>query len=261
MAEKVTEKLVVGYCRVSTPKQKLERQVQNIKKIYPDAIIIEEKYTGATNNRPKYQKLLKQCRAGLIKKLVFDEVSRMSRNAEEGIETYKELYNLGIEIEFIKQPHLNSEVYRTASSQKINIDTSGYDEDTAKLLNTMISGLNDFLFAVAGKQIKIAFESAQNERELLAKRTSEGIKQAKILGSKIGRQEGQTIITHKSIKAKKLIRQHYELIDGALTATQCIDMLKISKSTFYRYVKEMYEEDKTIVWRDVTMFTKEKIDG
>lgn len=236
-------RMIVGYARVSTPQQKLARQVENIKNAYPDAVVIEEKYTGTTENRPKYQKLLKQCRNGLVKKLVFDEVSRMSRNAEEGIATYKELYELGIEIEFIKQPHLNSEVYRTASQTKINIDTSTMDDDTAKLLNTMIGGLNDFLFAVAGKQIKIAFESAQAERDLLSKRTSEGLKQAKLLGSQVGRKTGTRIVTKQEKKCKKDIRKYYEKYGGALTATQCIKLLDISKSTFYGYLKELEQED------------------
>ena len=37
-----------GYCRVSTPKQNIERQVRNIQNSYPDAIIIKEVYTGST---------------------------------------------------------------------------------------------------------------------------------------------------------------------------------------------------------------------
>ena len=77
------EKMIVGYARVSTPSQKLERQIANLKNAYPDIVIISEKYTGKTENRPKWQQLLKQCRAGMVKKLVFDEVSRFSRNAEE----------------------------------------------------------------------------------------------------------------------------------------------------------------------------------
>ena len=35
-----------GYCRVSTPKQNIERQVRNIQNTYPDTIIVKEVYTG-----------------------------------------------------------------------------------------------------------------------------------------------------------------------------------------------------------------------
>ena len=108
---------VIGYARISTPTQKLERQEANLRAAYPDIVIISEKYTGKTENRPKWQRLLTQCRNGMVKKLVFDEVSRFSRNAEETIKEYKELYSLGIELEFLKEPHINSSVYRQASSR------------------------------------------------------------------------------------------------------------------------------------------------
>lgn len=37
---------VYGYCRISTGKQNIERQIRNIKTEYPEAFIIEEVYTG-----------------------------------------------------------------------------------------------------------------------------------------------------------------------------------------------------------------------
>lgn len=243
---------IIGYARVSTPTQKLSRQIDNLKKAYPDIVIIQETYSGKTQNRPKWQKLLRQCRAGNVSKLVFDEVSRFSRNAEEAIKEYKELYELGIELEFIKEPHINSEVYRQASQRQINVDTSAMDADTAHLLNTVIEGLNDYLLAVAEKQIRLAFERAQAERELLSKRTSEGLKQAKLMGSKVGRQKGERLETRKKKRAVKIIRQHYKLLGGELTATQCFLLCQVTKSTFYRYINEMREEDKTkgIIWAD-----------
>lgn len=38
--------MIYGYCRISTPRQNLERQVRNIKAAYPDAVIVREIYTG-----------------------------------------------------------------------------------------------------------------------------------------------------------------------------------------------------------------------
>ena len=83
-----------GYCRISTPKQKLQRQIDNIKAKYPDAAIITEEYTGTTTNRPAWSKLEKQLRAGDV--VVFDEVSRMSRNAAEGFQLYEKLLKAGV---------------------------------------------------------------------------------------------------------------------------------------------------------------------
>lgn len=259
------EKMIVGYARVSTPKQKLRRQIDNLKEAYPDIVVISEVFTGSTDNRPKWKKLMRQCKAGTIGKLVFDEVSRFSRNAEEAIVEYKELYNLGIELEFLKEPHINSKIYRDASERKIEIATEGMDDETAQLINTVIGGLNDYLLSVAEKQIYLAFEHAQKERELLSQRTSEGLKKAKLMGSKVGRQPGQKLVTKKSKRAKRIIRKHFKLFGGELSATQCFTIAQITKSTFYRYLQEMREEDKAkgIFWSDEELVeyidTKESI--
>lgn len=246
------DKMIVGYARVSTPTQKLRRQIDNLREAYPDIVVISEVFTGSTDNRPKWKKLMRQCRAGIVSKLVFDEVSRFSRNAEEAIVEYKELYNLGIELEFLKEPHINSKIYKDASERKIEIVTEGMDEETANLINTVIGGLNDYLLSVAEKQIYLAFEHAQKERELLSQRTSEGLKKAKLMGSKVGRQPGQKLVTKKAKRAKRIIRRHYKLFGGELTATQCFTIAQITKSTFYRYLQEMREEDreKGIIWKD-----------
>lgn len=78
-----------GYCRVSTKKQNIERQERNIKAEYPNAIIIKEEYTGTKLNRPEFTKLIKvineEVKKGNEVTLIFDSVSRMSRNAEEGL--------------------------------------------------------------------------------------------------------------------------------------------------------------------------------
>lgn len=72
-----------GYCRISTRKQNIERQVRNILAVFPDAIIVREIYTGTKfQGRKELEKLLKIVRTGDT--IVFDSVSRMSRNAEEG---------------------------------------------------------------------------------------------------------------------------------------------------------------------------------
>lgn len=79
-----------GYCRISTRKQNIERQVRNILAVFPDAIIVREIYTGTKfQGRKELEKLLKIVRPGDT--IVFDSVSRMSRNAEEGFQLYEEL--------------------------------------------------------------------------------------------------------------------------------------------------------------------------
>ena len=102
---------IYGYCRVSTKKQNIERQEYNIKCLYPNAIIYKEAFTGAeTIGRKVFMKLLDKCEKDDI--IVFDSVSRMSRNAEEGFELYQMLYNKGIELVFLKEPHINTQIYK-----------------------------------------------------------------------------------------------------------------------------------------------------
>ncbi len=85
--------MIYGYIRVSTMNQNLERQRVNILREYPNAIIYEEKFSGKTDNRPVFQKLLRSVKEGDT--IVFDEVSRMSRNATEGFKDYKALFDRG----------------------------------------------------------------------------------------------------------------------------------------------------------------------
>ena len=82
--------MLYGYVRVSTPKQKPERQIANIKAIYPQAVIVVESYTGTSMDRPEWGRLERGLKQN--DQIVFDEVSRMSRNAEEGFCIYEELF-------------------------------------------------------------------------------------------------------------------------------------------------------------------------
>ena len=109
--------MIYGYCRISTDKQNIERQIRNILKYCPDAIIKQEVYTGTkTDGRKVFEQLLRIVRSGDT--IIFDSVSRMSRNAETGFQVYQELYDKGVELVFIKEPHINSEVYRESVNAK-----------------------------------------------------------------------------------------------------------------------------------------------
>ena len=109
-----------GYCRISTGKQNIDRQIRNIKDEYPEAMIVEEIYTGTKmEGREKWLKLIKNVREG--DRIVFDSVSRMSRDAEEGFTAYEELYHSGIDLVFLKEPHINTSVYKKAMESGIEI--------------------------------------------------------------------------------------------------------------------------------------------
>lgn len=104
---------IYGYCRISTAKQSIDRQIRNIKAEYPTAHIVQEAYTGTSIFRPEWLKLYRVLKAGDT--VVFDSVSRMSRNAEEGFTLYEDLYHKGIRLVFLKEHHIDTETYKKSS--------------------------------------------------------------------------------------------------------------------------------------------------
>ncbi|MCR4807243.1 MAG: recombinase family protein, partial [Lachnospiraceae bacterium] len=99
--------MIFGYARISTAKQDIDRQIRNIMAIEPSAKIYQEVFTGVkTTGRREFQKLLAKVNTGDT--IIFDSVSRMSRNAEEGFELYKKLYSDGVNLIFINEPYINT---------------------------------------------------------------------------------------------------------------------------------------------------------
>ena len=141
---------IYGYCRISTKQQSIERQIRNIKTEYNTAVIVTEAYSGTTLNRPEWNKLYKKIKEGDT--IIFDSVSRMSRNADEGFLLYEELYNKGIELVFLKEPHINTATYKKALQN--NVAMTGTNVDY------ILEGINKYLMALAKEQIKLAFEQA-----------------------------------------------------------------------------------------------------
>ena len=123
---------IYGYCRISTAKQSIDRQTRNIKAEYPTAHIVQEAYTGTSIFRPEWLKLYRILRAGDV--VVFDSVSRMSRNAEEGFTLYEDLYHKGIRLVFLKEHHIDTETYKKALSGSIAMTGTNVDCSKASLI-------------------------------------------------------------------------------------------------------------------------------
>lgn len=225
--------MIYGYARISTNKQNIERQVRNIQSQYPNALILKETYTGTKIERKQLDKILKTVKKGDT--IVFDSVSRMSRNAEEGFALYEELLNKGIELVFIKEPHINTQTYK--ESQNRSIDMTGNE-----IADIYIEATNRVLMVLAKRQIELAFEQAQKEVDDLHQRTKEGIETARINGKQIGLKKGTKLVTKKSVKAKELIIKHNKTFGGTLDNEETIQLLGISKATFYKYKNELKQE-------------------
>ncbi len=220
---------IYGYCRISTKQQSIERQIRNIKASYPDAVIFQEAYTGTKLDRPEWNKLFKKVKAGDT--LVFDSVSRMSRNADDGIKTYFELFDRGVNLVFLKEAYINTDTY--ADSLKDKIELTGTDEDE------IFKGLNNYFRKLAQKQIRIAFEQAQKEVDDLHQRTKEGIETARINGKQIGQKQGAKLTTKKSIEAKAQIQKYSKDFDGTLPDADVMKLTGLSRNTYYKYKREM----------------------
>lgn len=218
-----------GYTRISTKQQSIERQIRNIKDLYPTSIIIEEVFTGTKIDRPKFDNLLKKVKAGDT--IVFDSVSRMSRSAEEGFELYEKLFNQGIELIFIKEPHINTSTYKKALTGGIEL--------TGTTVDLILEGVNKYLLALAKEQIKLAFEQAEKEVKDLRQRTKEGIETARLNGKQIGGIKGKKLTTKKSIQAKEQIQKYSKDFNGTLKDTEVMKLIGVSRNSYYKYKNEL----------------------
>lgn len=265
-------KRTYGYVRVSTMQQNIERQRKAILEEFPDAIIYTDEFTGKEMNRPEWSKLYKSLKAGDV--VVFDEVSRMSRDAEEGFKVYQELFEKGVQLIFLKERYIDTEVYSAGLKRADDIDTgkSYLDE-----------GLKVILMGIAEEQIRIAFEQSQNELKFKQERTRGGISEAKKRNQKlmnefpdtykdqpgysqIGRDTGDKLHIKKAEPIKALIRKYSRDFEGTLNDRELLGVLNtkeveipvkknsgeseikkvsahLSRNTLYKYKKELKEHE------------------
>lgn len=221
---------IYGYCRISTAKQSIERQRRNIKSTYPDAVLVEETYTGTkVIGRERWLRLVSIVKNGDT--IVFDSVSRMSRNSEEGIAQYFDFFDAGVNLVFLKEPYINTDTYRQA--MQATVPMTGTDVDL------ILTGINQYLLRLAQEQIRIAFDQSEKEVADLHQRTKEGIETARINGKQIGMQQGRKLVTQKSIVAKQIIQQHCKDFGGSLTDSQTLKLAGCSRNSYYKYKREL----------------------
>lgn len=137
----------IGYARVSTADQNLDRQIDNLKGAACEKIF-QEKMTGTKLHREELDRMLDTLRAGDV--LVVDSFSRLSRSTKDLLDMVEKLTAMGVELVSLKE----------------QLDTT---TATGKLMLTMLSALSQF------------------ERDLIAERTMDGLKAARARGRKGGR--------------------------------------------------------------------------
>ena len=142
---------------------------------------------------------------------------------------------MGIELIFLKEPHINTNVFRQAISNSINLTGN-------KIADIYIEATNTVLMLLAEQQIHLAFEQAEKEVQDLRDRTREGIVTARLNGKIVGRPTGSKIVTKKCKECKQKILKYSRKFNGSLADTDVIKLLSISRNSFYKYCRELKEE-------------------
>ncbi len=201
---------VYGYVRVSSIEQNEDRQMIALKKAGVSfSHIFMDKQSGKDFHRVNYVKLVLQLQKGDL--LYIMSIDRLGRNYAEIQNQWRMLTKeIGIDICVIDMPLLDTR--------------NGKD-----LMGTFIADL----------VLQILSFVAENERENIRKRQEQGIEAAKKRGVRFGRPELKVPDNFKSIvKAWKR---------GNLKTDEVLEKCQMSKSTFYRRLREMRikQEDKS----------------
>ena len=190
-----------GYVRVSSQDQNEERQLIALheKLIAPRNIYIDKR-SGTDFERPQYRKLLKHLKRGDL--LYILSIDRLGRNYEEIQRQWRVLTkDIGVDICVLDMPLLDTR--------------NGKD-----LMGTFIADL----------VLQILSFVAQSERENIKKRQAEGIAAARARGVHLGR---------PAIPAPDDFPEIVRAWEtGACTTTEAHQCANMSKTTFYRRVRE-----------------------
>ena len=74
--EKKLIHMIYGYARISSPRQNIERQIRNIKGAYPEAVVIQEVFTGTNyKDRKRLKGIVRRVKADDT--IVFDSEGRL----------------------------------------------------------------------------------------------------------------------------------------------------------------------------------------
>lgn len=229
-----------GYVRVSTRQQKTQRQIDNIKAYSPGAKMYVEKQSGKNiENRAVFRELLDKVKPGDT--IIFDEVSRMSRNAEDGYNLYMQLKEQGINLVFLKERHIDTDEYKRRTQRHIEKIKSS-DQKIDNLINGILDLVAEFERENLKDNIKIAFEQAENERLLLIKRVTEGKdKSEKHQGRPAGSLNKET---EKTAKIKKMIREQSKDFEGKFADVKIMReyLPGVARNTYYKYKRELAAE-------------------
>lgn len=148
--------MLIGYARVSTIEQNLDRQIDALKEAGVDERnIYQEKVTGTKADRPELKRMLDMLREGDV--VIISDLTRISRSTKDLLDIIEKVKTKGASIRSLKDTWLD-----TTSDNPYN-----------QFLLTVMSGLS------------------QLERDLISQRTKEGLASARARGRNGGRPSKQ----------------------------------------------------------------------
>ena len=169
--------MLVGYARVSTEQQNLDRQIDMIVSYGVDKRnIYKEKITGTKSNREQLNRMIDELQQGDV--VIIADLTRMSRSTKDLLKIVDDIKNKGAAIKSLKDNWLD-----TTSDNPYN-----------DFLLTVMSGLS------------------QLERDLISARTKEGLASAKARGREGGRPNKRN---EKSDVVEMLYKEGYKITDIA----------------------------------------------
>jgi len=126
----------------------------------------------------------------------------------------------------------------------IVVDESG-NEAVDEFFSGNIALINKFLMSLAEEQIKKALEQSEKEVSDLHSRISQGMREAKKNGTKIGLSQGTTLITKKSLQCKSIIQKHCKDFGGSLEDPDVMKLCGCSRNSYYKYKRELKSKSNT----------------
>lgn len=196
------EHKIMGYARVSSKEQKLDRQLIELKKYVPAENIIMDKQSGKDLNRPGYQALKGPLGLRQGDTLYIKSLDRLSRNKED----------IKKELEWFKQNGIRLMILDLPTSM---IQVPPGQEWLIEMINNIL--------------IEVLASIAQQERETIRARQREGIDAARLAGRHLGRPAIPVPEKFHDVVAKWK--------NGEITAREAMRQTGLKRSSFYKLVK------------------------